>query len=105
MRHISDILSGLHSLGGQPGRAMIEKLIHFADVFEPYTFQGVPDVRVVLFLGYPVMAMTRLSTRVSDGKANLHQGAVGVGLDIASGRALRAVQFNRTVFEHPDTHN
>ncbi|MBK1878761.1 alpha-L-glutamate ligase-like protein [Pelagicoccus mobilis] len=104
-RHISDILSGLHSLGGQPDRAMIEKLIHFTDAFEPYTYQGVPDIRVIMFLGYPVMAMTRLSTSMSDGKANLHQGAVGVGLDIGNGRPLRAVQFDRPILKHPDTGN
>ena len=49
------------------------------------------------------MAMTRLSTAVSDGKANLHQGAVGVGLDIATGKAIQAVQFNQVVEKHPDT--
>ncbi len=49
------------------------------------------------------MAMMRLSTAASDGKANLHQGAVGVGLNIATGAALRAVQFDRPCFSHPDT--
>ena len=33
---------------------------------------------LILYHGYPIMAMTRLSTRESDGKANLHQGAVGL---------------------------
>ena len=45
----------------------------------------------------------RLSTDASDGKANLHQGAVGVGIDIGSGRAIRAVQFDQPVDHHPDT--
>jgi alpha-L-glutamate ligase-like protein len=49
------------------------------------------------------MAMTRLSTRESDGKANLHQGAVGLGIDIATGRSLRAVQHGQPVEHHPDT--
>jgi alpha-L-glutamate ligase-like protein len=49
------------------------------------------------------MAMMRLSTAASDGKANLHQGAVGVGLDIASGKAVRAVQFDQPITHHPDT--
>ena len=67
-----------------------------------YSFQGVPDIRIVVFQGYPVMAMLRLAARASDGKANLHQGAVGVGLDIATGRGLNAVQYNRPVLLHPD---
>lgn len=102
-RHVSNILSGLYSLGGSPDVAVIETLINFDDSLMAYTYEGVPDIRVIIFKGYPVMAMMRLSTAESDGKANLHQGAVGVGLDIASGDALRGVQFDRPCQCHPDT--
>ncbi|WP_192037034.1 alpha-L-glutamate ligase-like protein [Halomonas sp. YLGW01] len=102
-RHVSNILSGLYSLGGSPDVAVIESLINFDDTLTQYTYEGVPDIRVIVFQGYPVMAMMRLSTAASDGKANLHQGAVGVGLDIASGCALRGVQFDRPRHDHPDT--
>ncbi len=102
-RHVSNILSGLYSLGGTPDMALIEALIHFDDAFADYSYEGVPDIRVIIFRGYPVMAMMRLSTAVSDGKANLHQGAIGVGLDIGSGCAVHGVQFNRRCNNHPDT--
>ena len=102
-RHVSDILSGLFSLGGRPDVAMIEELVNFSDVFDGFSFEGVPDIRVIVYKGYPIMAMTRLSTRASDGKANLHQGAVGVGIDIGSGHALNAVQHGRPIEIHPDT--
>ncbi len=102
-RHINNILSGLFSLGGRTDVAMIESMVQFADVFENFSYGGVPDIRVIVYKGYPVMAMTRLSTRASDGKANLHQGAIGVGLEIGTGRALRAVQNGRPVDYHPDT--
>lgn len=102
-RHVSNILAGLFSLGGKPDVAIIEDLIHFDDCFSGYSFEGVPDTRVIVFKGFPVMAMMRLSTRDSNGKANLHQGAVGVGLDIGDGHALRAVQFDRPILLHPDT--
>ena len=102
-RHASNILNGLYSLGGRADKVMIEYAINFSDVFEGFSYQGIPDIRVIVFHGYPVMAMVRLSTKVSDGKANLHQGAVGVGVDLAFGRAIRAVQFNRPVEMHPDT--
>ncbi|TDR57418.1 alpha-L-glutamate ligase-like protein [Halomonas ventosae] len=102
-RHVSNILSGLYSLGGSPDVALIEALINFDESFSEYTYEGVPDIRVIVFKGYPVMAMMRLSTAASDGKANLHQGAVGVGIDIASGCAIRGVQFDRTRHDHPDT--
>ncbi|MCW4151871.1 alpha-L-glutamate ligase-like protein [Halomonas sp. 18H] len=102
-RHVSNILSGLYSLGGSPDVALIESLIDFDESFSAYTHEGVPDIRVIVFKGYPVMAMMRLSTAASDGKANLHQGAVGVGIDIASGQAIRGVQFDRARHDHPDT--
>ncbi|MBE0464528.1 MAG: alpha-L-glutamate ligase-like protein [Halomonadaceae bacterium] len=102
-RHVSNILSGLYSLGGSPDVAIIETLINFEESLMAYTYEGVPDIRVIVFKGYPVMAMMRLSTAASDGKANLHQGAVGVGLNIATGEALRGVQFDRPCFSHPDT--
>ena len=72
-------------------------------MFEGFSYEGVPDIRVIVFKGYPVMAMMRLSTAASDGKANLHQGAVGVGVDIATGKAVRAVQFDKPILQHPDT--
>lgn len=102
-RHISNILSGLHSLGGKTDVAMFEKLVDFDPVFERYSYEGVPDVRMIVFQGYPVMAMLRCSTHESDGKANLHQGAVGVGIDIKTGRSLFAVQDGRMIEKHPDT--
>ncbi|MDM7859240.1 alpha-L-glutamate ligase-like protein [Alteromonas sp. ASW11-36] len=102
-RHISNVLSGLFSLGGKTDVAIVENLIRFDDCFDGFTYEGVPDIRIIVFKGYPIMAMMRCSTAASDGKANLHQGAVGVGLDIASGKAVRAVQFEQPLTHHPDT--
>ncbi|MFA0568893.1 MAG: alpha-L-glutamate ligase-like protein [Vibrio gallaecicus] len=102
-RHISNALAGLFSLGGKNDVAVVENLIKFDSCFEGFSFEGVPDVRIIVFKGYPVMAMMRLSTAASDGKANLHQGAVGVGIDIATGKAVRAVQFDQPITQHPDT--
>lgn len=103
--HISNTLSGLFSLGGHPDKALIEARVQFDPVFESITFQGVPDVRIIVFLGVPAMAMVRLPTRKSDGKANLHQGAVGAGIDMATGRTLSGVYGIDVVTEHPDTHH
>ncbi|MEL0628694.1 alpha-L-glutamate ligase-like protein [Psychromonas aquatilis] len=102
-RHVTNILAGLFSLGGSADVAVIEALIQFDSAFDGFSFEGVPDVRVIVFKGFPVMAMMRLSTAASDGKANLHQGAVGVGIDIGTGKAINAVQFDRPVDSHPDT--
>ncbi len=102
-RHTSNILAGLHSLGGRNDSAMIEALINFDSILKDYSFEGVPDIRVIVFRGVPVMAMIRCATRVSDGKANLHQGAVGVGIDMGTGHTVCAVQHNRIITRHPDT--
>lgn len=102
-QHISNILSGLYSLGGKYDVAMVEELVHFSDIFKEYSYQGVPDVRLIVYKGYPVFAMTRLPTKDSDGRANLHQGAVGVGLDIKTGKARHGVQRNKPVTKQPDT--
>jgi alpha-L-glutamate ligase-like protein len=102
-KHASSTLSGLFSLGGCTDMAMIEELVDFDPVFEGFSHEGVPDIRIIVYKGYPVMAMTRLSTRDSDGKANLHQGAVGLGIDLGSGRALRAIQHGQLISRHPDT--
>ncbi len=101
--HLSNILAGLHSLGGRNDQAMLEALISFDPYLDKYSYEGVPDIRIIVFRGVPVMAMMRCATRASDGKANLHQGAVGVGIDIATGRSVRAVQHGLLVGIHPDT--
>lgn len=102
-QHISNILSGLYSLGGKYDSAIIEELVHFSDIFKEYSYQGVPDVRVIVYKGFPAMAMTRLPTKQSGGRANLHQGAIGVGLNIADGTARRGVLRNQPISIQPDT--
>ncbi|WP_289413414.1 alpha-L-glutamate ligase-like protein [Sulfurovum zhangzhouensis] len=101
--HITNILSGLYSLGGRYDIAIIEKMVEFDPVFQNYSYEGVPDVRLIVYKGYPMMAMMRCPTHESNGKANLHQGAVGVGIDIATGKAINAVQHNHPVTVHPNT--
>jgi len=101
--HLSNALSGLFSLGGQPDHLLVEYCVQFDPIFDQVSYKGVPDVRIIVFLGYPVMAMIRLPTRLSDGKANLHQGAIGVGIDIPSGTTRRGVWGTEIIREHPDT--
>ncbi len=101
--HTQSIVSGIYSLGGMPDKAMVEYRVKFDPVFQAIAYQGVPDVRIVVFLGVPVMAMVRLPTRMSGGRANLHQGAIGAGIDIPTGNTLTAVWRNDIVENHPDT--
>ena len=103
--HVSNILNGLFSLGGHEDKAIIEYRVKFDPVFDAISYQGVPDIRIIVFMGFPIMAMLRLPTHMSGGKANLHKGAIGVGIDISNGRTLNAVWKNEVIIEHPDTRN
>jgi alpha-L-glutamate ligase-like protein len=101
--HISGILSGLYSLGGQSDTAIIQAKIDKHPIFDDYSYGGIPDIRVIVFEGFPVMSMVRLPTKSSDGRANLHQGAIGAGLNLSNGWTNNAVIRNQVIDEHPDT--
>lgn len=101
--HFSSILSGLYSLSELPDKAIVEQRIIPHPFFNKLTWNGTPDIRIVLFNKKPVMAMLRLPTEKSDGRANLHQGAVGVGIDIDSGKTNAAIIKNNIIIFHPDT--
>lgn len=102
-RHSADVLFGLYSLGGQQDTVMLEYRVLFDPVFSSVTYQGVPDIRIIVFLGVPIMGMLRLPTRRSRGRANLHQGAVGVGIDITTGETGGGVWLDSPASHHPDT--
>ncbi len=101
--YVSNILSGMYSLSGINDQAIIEYRVNFDPFFEHITYQGVPDIRVIVFRGIPIAAMLRLPTRESDGKANLHQGAMGIGIDLMNGKTTSGVLHNKNINVHPDT--
>lgn len=101
--HLSTIISGLYSLGGQQDRAIIEQRIIRHAAFERIAVGGTPDIRVVLYRSVPVMAMVRLPTQASRGRANLHQGAVAAAVDLRTGETFGGVCKDRVISEHPDT--
>jgi len=104
-QHLSDILSGMYSLGGRPDRAMVQQRIRLHPSFASVAYKGIPDIRVILYRNEPAMAMLRLPTKASNGRANLHQGGIGAGVDLRTGITNHAVQRNRFVECHPDTGN
>lgn len=101
--HISDILSGLYSLGAQPDRCIIEYKVNFDPIFKEITYRGTPDIRIISFMKQPVMAMLRLPTKESGGRANLHQGGIGVGIDLETGITKSGVCKTELITKHPDT--
>lgn len=101
--HLSSLLSGAYSLGGHSDYAIIEHRVIVDPVFKEVSYEGIPDIRVITLLGYPAMAMVRLPTRQSNGKANLHQGAIGAGINLATGKTFGGVFNNDAIDFHPDT--
>lgn len=99
---ILDILDGRFSISNIGDYAFFEQYIVADDVIGKYSYAGLPDIRVIVHNLIPVMAMLRLPTRQSRGKANLHQGAVGVGIDIAKGEATHIVHHNKIIDELPN---
>ncbi len=101
--HILTILSGLYSLETQSDQALIEQRLVSHEALAKFSVRGIPDIRIILYRGIPAMAMIRLPTRASGGRANLHQGAIALGIHLAEGVTLGGVCWNRSVTVHPDT--
>jgi len=99
--HIQDILDGRFSVTNLSDKAFFEQLIIPDEVLGEFSYKGLPDIRIIVHNLIPVMAMLRLPTKESRGKANLHQGAIGVGIDIAKGETTNAIHHNKIVSEIP----
>lgn len=83
--HCREIIAGRYSLHSAPDKVLIEERIKIHPLFLALTRTGTPDIRVIVYNLVPVMAMFRIPTEKSDGKANLQQGAIGLGIDLATG--------------------
>jgi alpha-L-glutamate ligase-like protein/uncharacterized protein (TIGR02421 family) len=100
-KHITDIIDGRFSMGNIRDTAFFEQLIINHNDLQKYTWAGLPDIRVIMHNLVPVMAMLRLPTKESGGRANLSQGALGVGIDIASGKPTHINYKNGLIKEIP----
>jgi len=102
-RHVSNILDGNFSMSNIPDIAYFEERLKLSEQFKHISYQGVPDIRVIVFNSVPVMAMLRLPTKQSEGKANLQIGGIGVGIDLETGTTTYATSKTLgDVTHHPD---
>jgi alpha-L-glutamate ligase-like protein/uncharacterized protein (TIGR02421 family) len=100
--HILDILDGRFSLNNTKDKAFFEQLIVSDERIGKFAYKGLPDIRIIVHNLVPIMAMLRLPTKESQGKANLHMGAIGVGIDIAKGQATYSTYKNEIIEEIPE---
>lgn len=101
--HTLDILEGAFSMDSIPDLAYIEEYVGRHKTFKKFAYRGTPDIRIIVFNKVPVMAMLRLPTKESGGRANLHQGAIGVGIDITTGITTRAIWHGEHIKYKPGT--
>jgi alpha-L-glutamate ligase-like protein len=101
--HILDILNGNFSINSGNDIALFEERIKVIPLFSKFTKQGLPDIRIIVYRNIPIMAECRIPTIESKGKANLHSGGVGVGIDIANGITTNAILKDSSIEVHPDT--
>lgn len=99
--HTLDILEGAYSMHNTPDVAYIEEYVGRHKAFRKYAYRGTPDIRVIVFNKVPVMAMLRLPTKDSGGRANLHQGAIGVGVDVTTGITTKAIHYGEYIKNKP----
>lgn len=101
--HTLDILEGAYSMGNVPDVAFVQEYVGRAKAFRKWAYRGTPDIRIIIFNKVPIMAMLRLPTKESGGRANLHQGAIGVGIDIATGITTKAIWHGEEIVFKPGT--
>ncbi len=88
--HVLNILDGNFSPYNVPDITLIEQRVKNHPDLKQHSFQGIPDIRVIIYNLVPIMAMLRLPTQESHGKANLHAGGIGVGVDLSRGTTTNA---------------
>ncbi|HEY5714453.1 MAG TPA: tyrosine/phenylalanine carboxypeptidase domain-containing protein [Candidatus Gracilibacteria bacterium] len=91
-----DILEGKYSISGVHDDVIFEEVLEPHTDFRVLTQVGLSDVRVIVFNKVPIMAMLRVPTAESDGKANMELGAIGMGIDIGSGKTTGAAIKGKT---------
>ncbi len=101
-RLLADVVFGVHS-NQLEDRAFVERRVEPHALFASLWADGLCDVRVITLRGVPVMSMIRVPTAESGGRANLHQGGLGIAVDLETGRTFRAVHHGRAVERHPES--
>ncbi len=104
LKHIGDILFGVFSFGNPTDKALMEERVIPHRFFRTVYDRGVADLRIIVLKGFPVMAMLRVPTDQSDGKANLHQGAIGIAVSMVDGMLTVGSLKGRPIEAHPDSH-
>ncbi|MFY0593469.1 sugar-transfer associated ATP-grasp domain-containing protein [Roseivirga sp.] len=100
--HVANVLFGLYSFGDND-KAIVEEFVTPHHFFGEIYKEGVPDFRIILLESVPLIGMLRMPTKASDGKANLHQGGLGIGVELSEGVLTSAYNGKKYLSHHPDS--
>jgi alpha-L-glutamate ligase-like protein/uncharacterized protein (TIGR02421 family) len=104
--HIASILDGRFALSNTFDQAIIEEMLEVNEEISPLlSTSGLPDLRIIVFNYVPIVAMLRVPTIESEGKANLALGAMGIGVDIVTGKTTFAYQNGKIIKKLPNGDN
>lgn len=105
--HVQNVLDGSFSLSNTPDVTLCEARLSIDPLYKRFAKYGIPDIRIVVYNNVPVMAMLRMPTKKSRGKANLAQGGIGIGIDVTTGLTTHAVTkgwlYEKEIEKDPET--
>lgn len=101
-QHLANITFGTFSKGLED-RILIEERILPHALYDAFWPDGVCDLRIIVLRGVPLLSMVRVPTRRSGGRANLHQGGIGVAVDLREGMTYRALSRGESIEIHPES--
>ncbi len=101
-KHLADTVFGAYSKQLED-RAFVERRIRPHPFFEGLWAKGLCDVRVILLERRPIVSMVRVPTERSDGRANLHQGGIGLAVDLRTGATVAAQSAGVQLARHPES--
>ena len=101
-RHLADIVFGAYG-NRMSDTAYAETMVRPHPFFRTLWAEGLSDVRILAHDGVPFMAMLRVPTRASEGRANLHQGGIGVAVQLETGCVSRALWRGMLIERHPES--
>jgi len=101
--YVARILSGEYTVGRPVDQVIIEEKINPDRDWIVPGLPGPPDLRIIVMQGEPLLCMARLPTVASEGRANLHKGGVGLGIDLQTGLSTNAIMREKRITHHPDS--
>jgi alpha-L-glutamate ligase-like protein len=86
-------------------KVIVEYRLRSHSDFQKIFKRGIADLRIIFLNAYPIVGMLLMPTERSKGRSNLNDGAIGMGVDLQTGRLTRGYDqsTDQMVSRHPDS--